>query len=711
MWTSVAQRPLSSQELRILVQVKDPDDVVNLLAGDAPTIGPPEDVSTHQHSTSGPEFSAAEAHALATRTCILICSRTTLRLTRTQNDRVESTVVLYAWTNWSKHLQHSGLSLNDESIAESMDLMIPRLCEEVLDNLYDLNELITGSFTGSGTKDEIQQQIQVELWNIIYRLRELHLKGGYSHELEVARRKLDASGNLTMQSREQVPSSEAWTLRSSQILAETLPLFGEPERQLVESLVEIACNLKLLSIRLGQHTQWGVPSTVRNEDLVPFHIPVKLPILVDAAACMDAAASYPYWGLLPGAVLSNLPASLFTQEDVHNAEIQNIPPTAHTIDIPQLPSRRTSSFADLPPQLQGATNPLWYLSLAVPSFLRRNKPSTSPSLLKGHHIPKLVSTFNSDPPPTNPAAAWPELKKALLSSGYRIALAYLIAAILLNHLRHTFAPWLAAYTWHTPLEDLRLALSNPDVFLSDLLSAPWTLLVLSPLQRYLTTRLFDLTTRVALSPSTPSPLPPSSPSPPPSSSSSSSSSISITAKAAFLLALTHTLTTAEYTLTLLIHTAAILIALFRLLKGPPNSHQALYQLLTAHIYTLKLPFLALLLGRNVVLGIYPLLKDSLRRALLQRQWGLLLSLVSTAGFVVMLLRFRSTFFIALQVHRMFVALGYFIWAAVLLGRESLHDSVGLRASRTSLRDGAEQVSEVLSEGALVQGTARSMKQD
>jgi len=184
-----------------------------------------------------------------------------------------------------------------------------------------------------------------------------------------------------------------------------------------------------------------------------------------------------------------------------------------------------------------------------------------------------------------------------------------------------------------------------------------------------------------------------------------------------LLPLTLLLSNTEYTLTLLLHTTATLLSLSSLLTGPPPLYQqALHQILTdtfptratshphphlsflttRHILTLgdtlgsltslhvlKIVYIFVFLLWNIFHEISPLIFESLRRARRGRP-VMLVSLLSTAGFTTMLLRYRSTFFIALQVHRMFVALGFFLLAVGMLGLEFISDRIQLRESRRRL---------------------------
>src|SRR4051812_24273562 len=83
-----------------------------------------------------------------------------------------------------------------------------------------------------------------------------------------------------------------------------------------------------------------------------------------------------------------------------------------------LPARRTSSFA------------------AVPAHLY------TPSM----HTP--VASFFTRGPQSGPAKQTPPVlsfKRALLAHGYRVAFLHAVIAVLVNHIRRTFTPWLGAF--------------------------------------------------------------------------------------------------------------------------------------------------------------------------------------------------------------------------------------------------------------------------
>ncbi|KAK0624249.1 hypothetical protein B0T14DRAFT_565536 [Immersiella caudata] len=587
MWLSVRRRLFNIRELRILASIRGPEDVDKLLA-DADNTGS-DDVQISQLHANEHYFTASEAHALAARTCMFICSRPTAQLVR-QKEGFAFTVVSYARESWGSHLFHSECHSNDKGFRGALTSMMPGVCENLLVTLLSLSRPIDHGVQVSATHDEVEpelviRQVQEESTELIFKLLKLLTGDRYTNTTEAVCR-----------IREQI--------------SQGLSSFPQHEEQLLQDMIAISRSLRRLQVFLRPISrQWGF-SNQRDTHFSAYDT------IAHAAAFFEITVSYPSWETFPDIVA---PADIFGI-------------------LPQ---------TDLPKHHTNAPFP--------------------------HR-------------PGDPLTTCPSLKTALLASGYRTSLAYLITAILLNHLGCTFTPWLASYIWNTPLEDLRLARSNPDVFLSELLSTPWTLLFLGPIKRYLTTRLFDITTRFAVR-STPT-------------TTHSTFRASLTRGTATLFSLSLHLSNIEYTITLLLHTTATLLSLFSLLTGPPVYQQALYQILSGTFpdrsisshpqltipplhSVLKILYIAVFLSWNILFEVIPLTFESLRCAKRGRPSALIF-LLSTAGFTTMLLRYRSTFFIALQVHRMFVALGLFFLMLGMLYWEYVSDRIQLTESKMRL---------------------------
>jgi hypothetical protein len=124
------------------------------------------------------------------------------------------------------------------------------------------------------------------------------------------------------------------------------------------------------------------------------------------------------------------------------------------------------------------------------------------------------------------------------------------------------------------------------------------------------------------------------------------------------------LVTVEYVFARGMNTAAWLVACYRLLVGGRVGRVALVRTLESN--WAQLPLVVWQLGYYLKNGVKPLLWRSVWCAV-QGRPALLLVIVGVVGGVRMLLKYRSTFYIALEVSGMFVFVGYLLMVLVLLG--------------------------------------------
>lgn len=124
------------------------------------------------------------------------------------------------------------------------------------------------------------------------------------------------------------------------------------------------------------------------------------------------------------------------------------------------------------------------------------------------------------------------------------------------------------------------------------------------------------------------------------------------------------LLTVEYVFARGMNTAAWLVACYRLLVGGRVGRIALVRTLESN--WAQLPFVVWQLVHYLGHGVGPLLWRSVWCAVRGRP-ALLLAVVGVVGGVRMLLKYRSTFYIALEVSGVFVFLGYLLIAFVVLG--------------------------------------------
>jgi hypothetical protein len=136
-------------------------------------------------------------------------------------------------------------------------------------------------------------------------------------------------------------------------------------------------------------------------------------------------------------------------------------------------------------------------------------------------------------------------------------------------------------------------------------------------------------------------------------------------------------TTTEYVFARGMNMAAWLVAWYKLLAGGDVGRRALWVTLATHWH--NMPLTAWLLVYHLRNGCWPLVRESARCAV-QRQPGLLMAVLGAVGGIMALLKYRSTFYIALQVSGMFVFLGLVLAGLAVLGLDLWRDPLGLLVS-------------------------------
>ncbi|KAK3385536.1 hypothetical protein B0H63DRAFT_473095 [Podospora didyma] len=352
-------------------------------------------------------------------------------------------------------------------------------------------------------------------------------------------------------------------------------------------------------------------------------------------------------------------------------------PTFNTKDG-QLQFQRIPSFARFPSDMYVA-NDIPSLDRVIPIPLLRFCDRNCVRLLSRLGISSGILEFM----PTMKLIAltgratdnWSKLKTAMLSHGHRNAFAHAAIAICLNHIRSILFPWLGAYMWCTPMEDLRLAIGNPDVFLAGALSFSWRWMMFCYVQKYIC----DIIGQAAMT------LLINSVSQPPGTvrdrrNIAQHERLLEMCKIGYIAWL---LATIEYIFTRSVYTFSFLIAYYKLIAGGDPEHVALGAVLKTSWTRLPLNWWQLFC--YVQSGFWPLLCSSLRYAATGEP-GLILFVLSAVGGVISLIKYRSTFFIPMQISGLFVFSGYFIITAVLLGLDFLNNPPGLQTTTIISQD-------------------------
>jgi hypothetical protein len=157
------------------------------------------------------------------------------------------------------------------------------------------------------------------------------------------------------------------------------------------------------------------------------------------------------------------------------------------------------------------------------------------------------------------------------------------------------------------------------------------------------------------------------------------------------------LVTVEYVFARGMNTAAWLVACYRLLVGGRVGRVALVRALESN--WAQLPLVLWQSGYYLKNGVKPLLWWSVWCAV-QGRPALLLVIVGVVGGVRMLLKYRSAFYIALEVSGMFVFFGYLLMALVVLGLGLLGPPEFRLTGTTPAKAQKSNVSGFLSEAGL-----------
>ncbi|KAK3348875.1 hypothetical protein B0T25DRAFT_459893 [Lasiosphaeria hispida] len=701
----------------------------------------------HLESTTPPPrilslaFSTPQAHILAASICMAICSVTALHLAHVHDATTASGLVLYAWTHWRSHLSLSGYALDNANAAGLANSMILGVCVDVLVFLLALNDFVTGPVTfevgeGRTRSAALVRAVQEGLERPVFLLAGVVQGQEYARTMHGAREIFEGSkfygGGKGSGALLVAAKSKVETLGIDGLLAGTSPLFGDAERRVVKTFAEVARGLRALAMLVAQPALYDMLRKEYAEGWSP------LDILVNAANWMESVASYPFWHQISDSASSNpliitdtsdpnydtalLVLSRIRRDGAPAARKENkvaeselvarlniplkvsplrwraasavdkvktlrakTPGATFTLNDPRFPQQRTWSFATFPSEMQGSSDASYFTPF-VPSALRRFHRRRIVPLLKSvlsSRVWDSVDAFATGAFTTGLSDAWPKAKSALLSAGYPAVLSFFLAAICIGHLRRTSAPWLNGYVWCTPMEDLRLALSNPDVFLSNTLSTSYGWILFCYAQKGLTDFLASVAFGIIVVNNGNNPP-------------SSLAILNALMDAAKIGYIAWMFSSIEYMFSRTVNTVAFLVAYYKLLSGGDVEHLVLRQLLKQHWpMVLVTGFQLFSYLRH---GLWTLAWSSAACAL-AGQPGLLLVSAGVVGGVAAVIKWRSTFFIALEVSGVFVAVGFWGLAVVLMGVEFFEDPLGLQTSRAISRKRGAWARGVLPQGA------------
>lgn len=372
-------------------------------------------------------------------------------------------------------------------------------------------------------------------------------------------------------------------------------------------------------------------------------------------------------------------------EDHHNDGLSRLRPSPQGRMEDSSPSRKPVDISALRWRAASAVYKLKGVSLGSGQETTRSIDNCTPSIQpvsSSASIPPFVFTPSLDPfrhiRHLIPMSAtglissqsrviqdnWTPLKAALLADGHRVALLHAIIAILINHIRHMFVPWLGTFMFYHPMEDLRLALSNPDVFLDQTLSYSWSWALFLFLQRRLVDAIASWTAGILLRNNGGIPQ-------------STLDKFRASPKAVIisLEGLMHlckigvgvyVLMTLDYIFCRITHAVSCIIALYKLATGRAAEHAALEQVLEVH--KVQSILILWMVYRYLFYAFRPAISGAVMSTVRGRP-GLLIILLSVVGGVWATIRWRARLYILLEMSPMFIVLLELVAVVAFLARE------------------------------------------
>lgn len=488
----------------------------------------------------GIDFKKSEAHQYALSVCLGICRVTTLGFGNLRNERPHLLgLVTYAWTYWSVHhrLAYNYVLLSDRYLLNAA--LMEQLRCTTRDVLFDTVKLLIElngrliPFANQLTHDGVDERIllgkdALDLLHLPLCLLSNMIKVApvdpireMSEDLAMGRRICRNSMYLQPTDRTMAEESLSRTFPSGlhyNMVPDTIPAFtvttherptanlarawpgfsglntdilltvvkGQTAlgscRETIVILVEAARQIRLLSMLIAHDLSKNPAFTTTT----------SLETLVNVADFLEALACYPFWDLMPKPyseqyfeVAETHPGSrvyLGRYLDWANNEKSFI---EHREDL----RARVGSSGQKPnTQTRLSSSQHFALGLKRDIFPRPNngpwddqtdtsngKRGPSPGARIFAHLHQ-VSIF----PDLGPVDwVYLQVKLALISDGCISALAKITMAIVANHVRTIFVPWLGIGIWQNPLEQLRLARSNPEVFLDEFHAQTWAFILFS----------------------------------------------------------------------------------------------------------------------------------------------------------------------------------------------------------------------------------------
>jgi hypothetical protein len=547
-------------------------------------------------------------------------------------------------------------------------------------------------------------------------------------------------------SRAPTASSSTEILKIDSVMLRSEKLFNEQQRQMVRGFAELARSLRALTIPLVQSPLYEELLTQCQGVWSP------MDILVNAADWMESVAGYAYWREIPNLAAHSAFVVPNTSDPNYHAAALVVrklkqdgvgtpsktkpkfdgPPrnpsaapagisathwyatravyklkawrsgtplgSTFVINDVRLMAHRTTSFATHLPKLQASGDML--PSVQIPSSLKRlYRKRLSPFLARmtNWDVFTAMNSLGSILFAENKAETWASVKTFLLQDGWSKTFLYFVIAIVMTHLRQFLFPWLGTFMYYRPLADLRMALSNPDIFLEEALSIRWFTIGFSIFNRYCFTVMLLMLMNLAVS--SDGRLPPDW--------IDVVTRLQREAPGLYLWALrgrdllkvaylTLMFTVLEYAFDRTVNTISFMIALSKLVFGTKEAQLALTGSLGAHWD--KALFNGWQLFYYVVNSIIPIVFGATLSAACG-QPGFLIVVTCIVGIVTALIRYRSTFYLVIELSGLFIFGGLLLASSLLLAVEFVKDPLSLGTNTSSMRNTANRARAVLPTGA------------
>ncbi|KAK4462655.1 hypothetical protein QBC42DRAFT_200766 [Cladorrhinum samala] len=364
--------------------------------------------------------------------------------------------------------------------------------------------------------------------------------------------------------------------------------------------------------------------------------------------------------------------------------------TINPVRPPQL-ARTSSALSSLPPALTSSSG----IGPLPAAFYTKLAPKLARLFFALSPLFAGLDNFSAGMFTAGQPDSWPLIKQSILSRGYRTAFAYFLVAIILHHVRGVLFPWLGQYVWYRPLEDLRLAVTNPDAFVQVMFGFRWKWVLASLAQKLAWDAVNGAAMALMVAWEKDHSLPPrpdGTPTEPAVFKQDAAAWWGKAMDACRVECIVWALALVEFFFSKSVYAFAWLLALAKLAMGGDAEHIVLGNALRDN--WLKVPFVL-----HQTLGfakgsLWPIAWVSVVCALVG-QPGLLLVWSAAVGGVWAIIKHRSTFYMALQLSGMFVAGGLLLITVAMLAVEFWDDPLGVKLSTALARRRADRIRRVL----------------